>query len=170
VIVLLVVIFSSVVRRAQPPQPGSFYSLPSPLPEQPPGTILRSEPLDGLPSPEQGWKILYLSTLPLTQLLKIGFLKSPPWNADPWKTLLKENTPGAMKIPAPVLISQGGADPLVHPSITAAYVKHLCAMAEKVRYHVYPGVVHDAGAESAPDVTQWVADRFAGRPPSSTCP
>ena len=42
-------------------------------------------------------------------------------------------------------------------------------MGEKVEYRVYPGVSHDAGEQSAPDVVTWIADRFAGKPPPSTC-
>ncbi|MDQ2741467.1 MAG: lipase family protein [Chloroflexota bacterium] len=110
-----------------------------------------------------------LAFIPLTQVLKIGYLKSPPWQTEPWKTLLAENTPGKTKIPAPVLISQGGADQLVHPPVTAAFAKHLCAMGEQVEYRVYPGAVHDAGAESGSNVAKWIANRFAGKPPPSTC-
>jgi len=61
-VVVAAVIFLVVAHRAQPPSPGSFYALPSPLPNEPPGSIIRSEPLGGLPSSEQGWKILYMST------------------------------------------------------------------------------------------------------------
>jgi hypothetical protein len=42
-------------------------------------------------------------------------------------------------------------------------------MGEKVVYRVYPGAGHDAGAESSSDVVKWVADRFAGKSPPSTC-
>ncbi|MGI8826658.1 MAG: lipase family protein [Chloroflexota bacterium] len=110
-----------------------------------------------------------LGFFPLTQILKIGYLKSLPWKTEPWKTDLEQNTPGKTKIPAPVLISQGDADLLVHPPVTAAFVKHLCAMGEKVEYRVYPGVVHDAGAQSASNVAAWIADRFAGKIPPSNC-
>jgi hypothetical protein len=110
-----------------------------------------------------------LGFIPLTTILKVGYLKSPSWQTDPWRTLLAQNTPGQVKTPAPILISQGGADLLVHPSITAAFVKGLCRMGEKVTYRVYPGVVHDAGGESAADVVKWIANRFAEQPAPSTC-
>jgi len=110
-----------------------------------------------------------LAVIPLAQLLKIGYLKGLPWQIDPWKTIVKQNTPGQTKIPAPILISQGGADLLVHPPITAAFVKHLCSVGERVVYRVYPGVPHDAGAASSSDAVRWIADRFAGKPASSTC-
>lgn len=380
-LVVLVVIFVVVVRRSQPPQPGAFYTPPSPLPNKPPGTVIRSEPLSGLPPTERGWRILYLSTsytgkptavsglvivpsrpsvrprnviafangtvgvasscalsiqgarylsvlhglqsylaagdaavmtdyqglgtpgphpylvgrsegedvldavraahnlkevgagttfavtgpsqgghatlfagqlaptyapdlklvgvapsapptdlkelfrlraegtfgrvlaayaldswsrvyghdletiltpfarpivqrmvrlclhnqtqalafLPLTTILKVGYLKSPPWQTEPWQTLLTQNTPGETKTPAPIFLAQGGADPLVHPPITATFARHLCSMGDRVEYRVYPGASHDAGAESAPDIVKWIADRFAGKPPPSTC-
>jgi len=110
-----------------------------------------------------------LGFLPLTTILKVGYLKRPPWQTEPWKTLLAQNTPGQVKTPAPILISQGGADQLVHPPVTAAFVKQLCRIGEKITYRVYPGVVHDAGAESAADVVTWIAARFAHQPAPSTC-
>jgi acetyl esterase/lipase len=110
-----------------------------------------------------------LGLLPLTAVLRVRYLKSPPWKAEPWKTLLQQNTPGETRTNAPLFITQGGADALVPPSLTAAFAKHLCAMGETVEYRVYPGVPHDAGAQSAPDVARWIAARFAGRPPPSNC-
>jgi len=110
-----------------------------------------------------------LAFLPLTTLLKVAYLKSPPWQTEPWKTLLKQNTLGETRTPAPVFIAQGSADQIVHPPITAAFARHLCGMGEKVDYRVYSGVGHDAGAQSAPDVVKWIADRFAGKPPPTTC-
>ncbi|GAC1334059.1 MAG: lipase family protein [Chloroflexota bacterium] len=110
-----------------------------------------------------------LGFLPLTTILKVGYLKSPPWHTEPWKSLLLQNSPGRMSIPAPIFIAQGGADQLVHPPVTAAFVKRLCTVGDRVVYRVYPGVGHDAGAQSAPDVVRWIADRFAGKPPQSTC-
>jgi len=110
-----------------------------------------------------------LAVIPLAQVLKIGYLKGLPWQIEPWKTIVKQNTPGQTKIPAPILISQGGADLLVHPPITAAFVKHLCSVGERVVYRVYPGVPHDAGAASSSDAVRWTADRFAGKPAPSTC-
>ncbi len=110
-----------------------------------------------------------LAFIPLTQLLKISYLKSLPWTTEPWKSLLLQNSPGQTKIPAPVLISQGAADLLVHPSVTAAFAQHLCRLGERVYYRVYPGVGHDAGAQSGPDVTKWIANRFAGAAAPTTC-
>lgn len=42
-------------------KPTAFYDPPAPLPAQPAGTILRSEPIDGAPEGVKAWRLLYLS-------------------------------------------------------------------------------------------------------------
>lgn len=41
--------------------PSAFYDPPSPLPDQPPGTVLRSEPIKDAPEGVSAWRLLYLS-------------------------------------------------------------------------------------------------------------
>ena len=53
---------SVAVRRAGSGEPDAFYTAPSPLPDAPPGTILRSEVLDGFTPDATTWRVLYLST------------------------------------------------------------------------------------------------------------
>jgi pimeloyl-ACP methyl ester carboxylesterase len=48
-------------RVAAAPKPGSFYAIPAKLPKGPPGTIVRSQRLRGLPRNAKGWRILYIS-------------------------------------------------------------------------------------------------------------
>ena len=62
VLVLAVAAFAVFLGLSQPGAPGAFYTAPSPLPSDPPGTIIRSEPLEGAPDGAVAWKILYLST------------------------------------------------------------------------------------------------------------
>ena len=50
------------VRSSRPDAPGSFYSAPSPLPDGPPGTIIRSEVIDGFTSGATAYRVLYKST------------------------------------------------------------------------------------------------------------
>ncbi|MDQ6778240.1 MAG: lipase family protein [Actinomycetota bacterium] len=102
--------------------------------------------------------------------LKISYLHTLPWDFDPWRSLLKLNTPGAAKIPAPIFITQGGADMLVRPAVTAAFAKRLCEQRATVDYRAYPGVDHiRAGPDTASDVARWIAERFAGAKAPSTC-
>jgi dienelactone hydrolase len=102
--------------------------------------------------------------------LKLGYLSKMPWETEPWKGLIADNTPGRAKIPAPIIITQGDADPLVRPAINAAFARRLCADGETVDYRTYPGVMHiDAGPKTAADVAAWIARRFAGAAAPTTC-
>ena len=62
ILVFAVAAFAGFLALSQPGAPGAFYDAPSPLPSDPPGTVIRSEPLDGAPEGAVAWKILYLST------------------------------------------------------------------------------------------------------------
>jgi pimeloyl-ACP methyl ester carboxylesterase len=107
----------------------------------------------------------------LATLLKLSYLRAPPWETQPWKGLLDQNTPSDSRIPAPILIVQGAADELVRPGITAAFVKTLCTRGDAVVYRTYPGFGHLAlGPDAAPAVAAWIQDRFAGTPARNTCP
>jgi alpha-beta hydrolase superfamily lysophospholipase len=111
-----------------------------------------------------------LASVPGSLALKLTFLHTPPWQTEPWKTILVENNPGATRTNAPLLIIQGDADPIVAPDVTARLVDKLCAEGETVDLHVLKGTAHlDAGHVAVPYVVQWIADRFAGKPAPSTC-
>src|SRR5207249_4137172 len=53
---------SVVVHRAQPADPGAFYVAPSPLPDGPPGTIIRDEVIAGFHGGATAYRVLYKST------------------------------------------------------------------------------------------------------------
>ena len=50
------------VRSSRPDAPGAFYTAPSPLPAGPPGTIIRSEVIDGFTPRATTYRVLYKST------------------------------------------------------------------------------------------------------------
>lgn len=111
-----------------------------------------------------------IALLPEAELLKLDFLGAQPWEQQPWRRLLAENTPGRAPTPAPIMIAQGLADPLVLPSVQRQFVQGLCDIDQTVDYREYDGVGHlDAGAAAAPDVTRWLAERFEGAPSGNTC-
>lgn len=65
---------------------------------------------------------------------------------------------------------QGDADPIVAPDVTARLAHKLCAEGETVDLRILKGTAHlDAGHVAVPDVVRWIADRFAGKPPPTTC-
>lgn len=106
----------------------------------------------------------------VSEALRISYLHTLPWETEPWKSLIAENSPGHATMPAPVLITQGDADKLIRPPITQAFVKLLCARGEIVSYRTFPRVDHlHAAIETAPQVANWIAERFAGKPALSTC-
>lgn len=53
---------SVAVHRAQPGEPGAFYTPPDPLPTAEPGTVLRTEVLEGYVEGATTHRVLYLST------------------------------------------------------------------------------------------------------------
>ena len=111
-----------------------------------------------------------LSSVPAALALGLTFLHTPPWETEPWHTIVEENTPGSTRTNAPILIVQGGADTIIPPDVTARLAANLCAEGETVDLRVLRGIGHLAtGQEAVPHVVQWIADRFAGKPPPSTC-
>ena len=111
-----------------------------------------------------------LASVPAALALDLTFLHTPPWEAEPWKTIAEENNPGATRTNAPILIVQGDADPIVAPDVTARLADKLCAQGETVELRVLGGVAHlDAGHVAVPGVVEWIADRFAGKPAATTC-
>jgi pimeloyl-ACP methyl ester carboxylesterase len=111
-----------------------------------------------------------LASVPAALTLGLTFLRQPPWKIEPWKTITAANTPGNAPTRAPILIVQGGADSIVPPGDTAKLAAKLCANGEKVDLRVLPGIGHLATSiEAIPYVVGWTADRFAGKPPPTTC-
>ncbi len=110
--------------------------------------------------------VAFSDTLPLRD----GFLTVKLAAVEPWATILKENSPGAARIPVPVLLSQGTSDEVVHHQITALYGGDLCAQGTAVRYLSIPDETHMRVAfHSATKTVAWMADRFAGKPAPDEC-
>jgi acetyl esterase/lipase len=111
-----------------------------------------------------------LGSVPGALALGVSFLHTPPWEAEPWKTIAADNTPGGAPTAAPLLIIQGAADTIVAPDVTERLVHKLCQQGETVEFRLYPGVGHlVTGHEAAPAVASWIADRFAGEPAPTSC-
>ncbi len=111
-----------------------------------------------------------LGSLPGTLALRLVFLHTPPWEAEPWKTIAAANAPGQVPIKAPLLIVQGAADAIVAPTVTEGLARKLCQNGETVEFRLLPGVGHiETGHAAAPAVASWVAARFAGKPAPTNC-
>ncbi|GAA1834305.1 lipase family protein [Pseudonocardia ailaonensis] len=94
------------------------------------------------------------------------YVKSDPATTEPWATILRENTPGSVRMPVPLFVAQGGADTLVRPETTAAFVQRECSLGTAVTSLVIPGVDHGFVADDAlSKLLPWLA-----APGGSTCP
>jgi pimeloyl-ACP methyl ester carboxylesterase len=111
-----------------------------------------------------------LGALSAEEDLRKRFLTYDPDSWQPWRGLMADNNPSAVSIGVPVLVAQGLADPLVIPKVTATYVRSLCRTNRAVSYLTLPGVDHTlAAVKSAPQVVNWIEERFKGAHAGSTC-
>lgn len=99
-----------------------------------------------------------------------GALVGDPSVAEPWRELLSRNSPGQARIRVPLLITQGDADTIVSPRVTAAFVQALCRRGETVQFTMLAGSGHmTAATDSAAAVAEWIRDRFEGSRAPNTC-
>jgi alpha-beta hydrolase superfamily lysophospholipase len=111
-----------------------------------------------------------LVDLPEAAILSLHFLSGDPWTTPGWDTTMADNTPGAQLIGVPVLVSQGTADTIVWPGVTADWVAARCRAGESVTLRPLEGVPHQgAGFAAAGETAAWLADRFAGKPVTGAC-
>jgi hypothetical protein len=90
--------------------------------------------------------------------------------AEPWRSLMAQNSSGTLPPRIPLFLAQGGADGLVRPQVTRDYMKRQCAAGGKVRMLFLPGDNHGFIArDAAASAVDWMADRFAGAPAPSDC-
>ncbi|MGO3148001.1 MAG: lipase family protein [Leucobacter sp.] len=85
---------------------------------------------------------------------------------------LKEQTPVG-PFPAPVLVAQGLADPLVKPKLQQDWVTNRCAAGEAIDYRTFKGLDHTslvaADSPLTPELVTWTLARWNGEAPTPTC-
>jgi alpha-beta hydrolase superfamily lysophospholipase len=90
--------------------------------------------------------------------------------AQAWAPVLAANSPTG-RIPAPLLVLQGTADPFIEPDITEAYVADRCAEGDDVELRLIAGAEHfTLSWRTADDAVAWTEARFAGEPTTPSCP
>lgn len=106
-----------------------------------------------------------------TMALKRNFLKIDNLSdIEPWKHLLAQNSPPPLPPDIPVFIAQGGADRLVQPQVTLAYVHALCRGGSKVEFDLRRNAGHAFIArDTAGEAIAWISGRFAGLPAPDDC-
>lgn len=75
--------------------------------------------------------------------------------------------------PAPVLVAQGLADPLVRPGLQRDWVERRCEAGEQIDYRAYPGLGHvelvAADSPLTPELVRWTLDRWRGAAATPNC-
>jgi pimeloyl-ACP methyl ester carboxylesterase len=98
------------------------------------------------------------------------FLQASPTKVEPWRSIIAANRPATGPIGAPFYIAQGTADTTVDPPVTEEFVRRLCAAGSVVWLEKFPGKTHhDIPKAAGRSAVDWIRDRFAGRPPPSSC-
>ena len=138
--------------------------------EADPSLVLTDAGLEALAEVDEGCAgqvLPRLGEVPRDDLLRPGVA-----SVEPWATLAAENDPGRVATDSPILIIHSAADDIVPAALSQILFDRMCGLGQQVERRVY-----DAGqdhGEAAPqayvDGFDWIADRFAGEPASSTCP
>jgi pimeloyl-ACP methyl ester carboxylesterase len=88
------------------------------------------------------------------------FVRSDPTTTEPWATLLRENSAGAVPFGAPLFLAQGAADQLVIPTDTAQFADHERAQGMDVTFLEVPLANHGTIAYvSIPALMAWLDAR-----------
>ncbi|HXX37260.1 MAG TPA: alpha/beta fold hydrolase, partial [bacterium] len=105
------------------------------------------------------------------QTLQQRFLEvSDVTDVEPWRTLLAENTVGALPPAIPVFLAQGTNDDTVSPPVTRDYMRRLCVAGSKVRLLMLQGANHAwIARDAAGAAIDWIAQRFSGAAAPSDC-
>jgi pimeloyl-ACP methyl ester carboxylesterase len=134
-------------------------------------------PLAGMVDPEAMGVIDRLANVCLESLVDIMarqhagedlqrrfLLVKNPTEMEPWRTLLAENTIGALPPGIPVLLVQGSADDTIRPAVTQDYMRKLCAGGSRVQMLTVPGVGHGMIAvKTSREAVGWISEGLAGK-------
>jgi alpha-beta hydrolase superfamily lysophospholipase len=99
-----------------------------------------------------------------------GLLSVDILTVEPWARLMQENTPKRETRGVPVFIAQGSADSIVHPQVTANFMRDICGNGTKVSFVGIADGDHDASAiRGAKYAARWIAARFERRTSRNDC-
>jgi pimeloyl-ACP methyl ester carboxylesterase len=99
-----------------------------------------------------------------------AMVNSQTANARAWVNAMLEGSVQASKPVAPVIIYWGNKDTTVPPVMGALYQKMKCSQGANVQRVELPGMSHFTTPPAAqPLYTQWIKDRFDGKPAADSC-
>ena len=102
--------------------------------------------------------------------IKQRFFNGNPVNVAQWKTIAQEQTAPVLAPSQPLLVAESLTDQVVLPNTTALYIQRACAAGSDLTSLWLTDVGHiQLSSTIAPEVINWLGDRFAGRPTAPTC-
>ncbi|HEX6424458.1 MAG TPA: lipase family protein [Acidimicrobiales bacterium] len=137
--------------------------------EADPSVVLTDAGLEALAEVDDGCAgevLPRLGALPREDLLRPGV-----GSVEPWATLAAENDPGRVVTDSPILIVHSAADDVVPAALSQILFDRMCGLGQQVERRVYDtGQGHgEAAPQAYVDGFDWIGDRFAGEPATSTC-
>jgi alpha-beta hydrolase superfamily lysophospholipase len=98
------------------------------------------------------------------------FFKQDPMADPSWRKAAERQTPVPLAPAQPLLVAQSLSDQVVLPDTTARLAKAWCASGSNLTTLWIDQVTHQQTAVvTGPAVTEWLGDRFAGKPTHPTC-
>jgi hypothetical protein len=98
------------------------------------------------------------------------YLAGDPATTEPWATLLRQNTPGAIRLPVPLFVAQGDTDALVKPALTWEFADRECGLGTRVTRLAIPATGHgEVALRALPTVLPWFATVESGALPAANC-
>lgn len=102
--------------------------------------------------------------------LKEDFFKVNPLTIPSWRAASQAETPPPATPDIPLFIAQSLSDQIVLPNTTALLNRRFCEAGSDLELLWIDGVTHQKTAITVgPQVTEWLAARFAGEPTAPTC-
>lgn len=100
-----------------------------------------------------------------------GLFAKDPITTEPAASLVRENDPGKVKAPSPILMFEGTEDNYVVPARAEAARARLCSVGQVTQYLLLPGANHGTEIDQARgEISSWIADRLDGKPAPDNCP
>ncbi len=98
------------------------------------------------------------------------FFNGNPVSSPRWEAVAQQQTAPVLTPSQPLLVAESLTDQVVLPNTTALYIQRACAAGSDLTSLWLTDVGHiQLSSTIAPDVVNWLGDRFAGRPTVPTC-
>lgn len=106
----------------------------------------------------------------LRNKLDQSFFSTSIQNVPAWNFVAASQTAPILSSSLPLMIAQSESDQVVLPNTTATYIQKACQNNSNLTSLWISSVGHIQTAQViAPDVINWISDRFANKPTSPTC-